>query len=259
MPKLTLTDISSGYSSTTTINANNALVETALENTLSRDGTSPNTMSANLDMNSNKVTNVTDGTNNQDAVTLAQLNAASVVASTAAGTAVTIADANGNYTNNTAESVLEEIAEKRVILNKTADTSRSSQTTASSDPHLGNILLPATGWYRFQAYIRYYQNVGNLKLIFEEDLGTVANGYAQVITECATAGSNVQNWTDLETNLTITNTTDTENVTMVINGVIECTATGGTNTMNFSWAQETSSVNATTLFEGSHFIFEQLF
>jgi len=58
LAKLTLTDITSGYAAPATINANNALIETALENTLSRDGTTPNTMSANLDMNSNRVVNL---------------------------------------------------------------------------------------------------------------------------------------------------------------------------------------------------------
>ena len=74
MAKLTLTDISSGYLSTTTFNANNTLIEAALENTLSRDGTSPNTMSANLDMNSNKIVNLTDPTGNQDAATKAYVD-----------------------------------------------------------------------------------------------------------------------------------------------------------------------------------------
>lgn len=60
MAKLTLTDITSGYASTTAINANNAAIEAALENTLSRDGTSPNTMSADLDMNGNDILNVGD-------------------------------------------------------------------------------------------------------------------------------------------------------------------------------------------------------
>jgi len=77
MAKLTLTDISSGYLSTSTYNANNTLIETALENTLSRDGTSPNTMSANLDMNSNKIVNLTDPTNNQDAATKAYVDGVS--------------------------------------------------------------------------------------------------------------------------------------------------------------------------------------
>lgn len=110
MAKLTLTDITSGYQSTTVYNANNDAIETALDNTLSRDGTSPNTMGANLDMNSNKIVNLTDGVNNQDAVTVAQLNAASVVASTAAASAVTLADAGGNYDAATVEAAFTELA-----------------------------------------------------------------------------------------------------------------------------------------------------
>ncbi len=74
MAKLTLTDISSGYSSVSVINANNALIETALENTLSRDGTSPNQMNANLDMNSYRVTNLVTAVSNDEPVTLGQAN-----------------------------------------------------------------------------------------------------------------------------------------------------------------------------------------
>ena len=62
MAKLTHSDLTSiigaETSAITTINANGALTETALENTLSRDGTSPNTMSVELDMNSNDINNV---------------------------------------------------------------------------------------------------------------------------------------------------------------------------------------------------------
>lgn len=90
MAKLALTDIAAGYAVVATINANNALIETALENTLSRDGTSPNTMSADLDLNSNKITNLTDGTNAQDAVTKAQLDAAVL----GTGITVTAGDVN---------------------------------------------------------------------------------------------------------------------------------------------------------------------
>ena len=72
MAKITLTDIGSGYGSTTVINANNALIETAMENTLSRDGTSPNQMQAGLDMNSNRITNLPNASNNTEPVTLGQ-------------------------------------------------------------------------------------------------------------------------------------------------------------------------------------------
>jgi hypothetical protein len=59
MAKLTLTDITSGFDMSA-YNANNSLIEAALENTLSRDGTTPNTMSADLDMNSQSVNNALD-------------------------------------------------------------------------------------------------------------------------------------------------------------------------------------------------------
>lgn len=61
MAKLTLNDVGSLTSFTTAaanINANSALITTAMENTLSRDGTAPNQMSANLDMNSNQIVNL---------------------------------------------------------------------------------------------------------------------------------------------------------------------------------------------------------
>lgn len=60
MAKVTLSDISStrDNSAATTINANMALLESAVENTLSRDGTSPNYMEATLDMNSYRILNL---------------------------------------------------------------------------------------------------------------------------------------------------------------------------------------------------------
>lgn len=59
MAKLTLSDIDneSVPSASTTVNANNDAVESAIENTLSRDGTSPNQMEANLDLNSYRILN----------------------------------------------------------------------------------------------------------------------------------------------------------------------------------------------------------
>lgn len=61
MAKLTTNDLTSfgnEASAIQTINNNFAAVETALENTLSRDGTTPNTMEANLDMNDNRILNL---------------------------------------------------------------------------------------------------------------------------------------------------------------------------------------------------------
>lgn len=61
MTKVTLNDVGSLQNETSalsTINANSAVIETAFDNTLSRDGTIPNRMEASLDMNSNPILNL---------------------------------------------------------------------------------------------------------------------------------------------------------------------------------------------------------
>lgn len=73
MAKLTLSDIGAGgLGAATLINTNNGLLEAALENTLSRDGTTPNQMEANLDMNSYRIQNLPQAVSNTEPVTLAQ-------------------------------------------------------------------------------------------------------------------------------------------------------------------------------------------
>lgn len=67
MAKLTLNDVTSGYLAIPNINDNWNRIETALENTLSRDGTTPNTMGANLDMNSHRIINLATPLSNSDA------------------------------------------------------------------------------------------------------------------------------------------------------------------------------------------------
>jgi hypothetical protein len=58
MAKLTLNTIGSRYGSIDALNDNSDLIETAFENTLSRDGTGPNNMESDLDMDSNDIINV---------------------------------------------------------------------------------------------------------------------------------------------------------------------------------------------------------
>jgi len=73
MAKLTLSDLANLQNENTAVsllNANSALIETALENTLSRDGTTPNQMTASLDMNSNRIINLPAPANDSDPIRL---------------------------------------------------------------------------------------------------------------------------------------------------------------------------------------------
>ena len=56
--KPSITTVASGYQSTTTINSNTQNLRDAFDNTLSLDGSTPNAMLADFDMNSNDIINV---------------------------------------------------------------------------------------------------------------------------------------------------------------------------------------------------------
>jgi hypothetical protein len=58
MSKVTLNDIGTGFNLPTVVNANNDAIVAGFENTLSRDGTSPNSMEATIDMNSHRILNL---------------------------------------------------------------------------------------------------------------------------------------------------------------------------------------------------------
>ena len=83
MTDVTLKDVASGFNQKTTINDNNSTIETGFANSVSKVAGSDNQMATNLDMNSNRVTNLLDGVQNQDAATVAQLSNLTTVATTA--------------------------------------------------------------------------------------------------------------------------------------------------------------------------------
>ena len=53
----TITTISTGYYSTTALNDNFTNIDTAFDNTLSLDGSTPNAMQADFDLNGNNIIN----------------------------------------------------------------------------------------------------------------------------------------------------------------------------------------------------------
>lgn len=77
MSKITLTDLVNLQNETTTVNAlnkDNAVLKTAMDNTLSRDGESPNEMEATLDMNSHRILNLPKPISLLEPIRLTDLN-----------------------------------------------------------------------------------------------------------------------------------------------------------------------------------------
>lgn len=84
MAKLVLNNITSGFASTTALNAAFDAIEAAMENTVSRNGASPNNLTADLDMNGKNILNTGDmligGVGLAASVTSASASAATAVA-----------------------------------------------------------------------------------------------------------------------------------------------------------------------------------
>jgi hypothetical protein len=74
MARFTPTDIVSQYSAISALNANFDTVATLIELCLFRDGTSPNQMLTNINMNNFKIQNLADGVDAADAVNVSQLD-----------------------------------------------------------------------------------------------------------------------------------------------------------------------------------------
>lgn len=106
MGKVVLNNIVSGYASSTAYNVNNALIETALENTLSRDGTTPNQMEADFDLNGNDILN--GGTINAADIVIAGSSLTASTTAAAASAASALASKNAaaiSETNSAASAV----------------------------------------------------------------------------------------------------------------------------------------------------------
>ena len=69
-----LVSLTNEASAVALINTNLTNLATAIENTLSRDGTTPNTMAANFDMNNYRIINLPDAVDDHEPVTKHQLD-----------------------------------------------------------------------------------------------------------------------------------------------------------------------------------------
>jgi len=167
MSKLTLADLANLQNEATTIstiNNNNALIETALENTLSRDGTSPNTMAASLDMNSNYIINLPSPTQGTHAVTksygddnyggTAATNAANSAdeAETSATNAANSASAAATSATNAANSATNAATSATAAATSATEAATSATSAASSaTTSANNATVIAGGRWNFDS------------------------------------------------------------------------------------------------------------
>lgn len=126
MAKLVLTTIANLENETTAvaaINNNSTATAAALENTLSRDGTGPNTMGAPLDMNSQRIINLPAPIGNNDAARLADVGTAASSGAAAAASAVAAASSASSAATSAATASSQASA---------ASTSASSASTSAA-------------------------------------------------------------------------------------------------------------------------------
>lgn len=166
MAKLTTNTISGGYASTTELNDNFDLVEAAVENTLSRDGTTPNSMAAQLDMDSNRVINVGQPVDDNDAARKKDVDLAISTslpdqtgnankALTSNGTTATWQFDNAQYVVNTPAGDIAATTVQAAIDELDTDKVPRTATTGSAKLPTGTTAqrdgAPSAGWIRFNS------------------------------------------------------------------------------------------------------------
>lgn len=156
MAKLTLSDLANlqnEVSVVTAINNNNTAIETALENTLSRDGTSPNTMESSLDMNSNRILNLPDAGSNQEPVTLAQFNEGVTIANlgtlilpgSSTDNALVRFNGTGGATLLNSNAILDSSGNLSLAGTLSTTTNNITSTTGSHTSTTGNFTSSSSG------------------------------------------------------------------------------------------------------------------
>lgn len=168
MSKFNPKDLNAGFGSVDDLNENFANLEAALNNTLSRDGTTPNAMEDDLDMNSNRVINVADPIDANDVATLQYLednygtgavtsanDAATSAAEAAADAAQASADAASAAASeaaaaasaSTAASAAATVVEGRRLREEFIVTAGQTTITTTNEYDEGYIDVYVDGWH----------------------------------------------------------------------------------------------------------------
>lgn len=170
----TITTVASGYTSQATIDANFEAVRDQFDNTLSRDGSTPNEMGADLDLNSNDILNA--GTVNTDNLVVGGTNldskldeaAASATASAASATA-SASSASSSASSASAAATSETNAAASAVEAALYDPTTRYETVAD--------LLAATDTFPVDTYVHVVDGDFTYKVVSSG--GDVANAGGQ--------------------------------------------------------------------------------
>ena len=171
----TIKNISTGYTSTTALNDNFEAIRNAFDNTLSRDGSLPNAMFADLDLNGNDITNVntlTDASGNDFIAETRSLKDQAAASATAAATSATAAETAQTGAETAYNSVQPYLDEIDVL----ADDLSSGSFVAGTEYDFGLITDATTGTSGSPDgfVVTVFNNL--------DDIGTVAGNDANITT-----------------------------------------------------------------------------
>jgi hypothetical protein len=187
MSKITLNNLVNLTNQTTavnTINGNNATIQTAFDNTLSRDGTSPNQMGANLDMNSNRIINLPVPVNDTEPLRKGDLTdfeqfQNSVDLSAALAQAQASANASATSATNSANSASAAASSASDAANSASSASTSATNAAAS------AALAAT--YASSQYINVFSYIPSGQIPAIQNGTTTYDASADIMTALAAA------------------------------------------------------------------------
>lgn len=155
MPKVVLNTISSGYGSVDALNDNFDIIEEGFDNTLSRDGSSPNEMAASLDMSGNHIINLgapsgvndaarlidisdSDATGVASAILRAELGSTSI---NLGASLIGINDVAADFTATTVEGALAELQSDTEVLAADIVTLTNTKISVSTIDAKGDLLV----------------------------------------------------------------------------------------------------------------------
>lgn len=210
MAKVVLTTLTSRYGSIDALNDNFDAIALALENTLSRDGTIPNDLEADLDANSNRIINLPTPISNSEAATKEYVDTVTnilagyvdqidIVADNIASV-VAVASAAPFITSNIEDIVT--VANESVALNTVADNIGSVEVVA----------LDLNG--SFQQGVTY-----DFGAITDVPVGTGGGDDSNIIT----VATNITNVNSVGANIANVNTvaTNTTNINTVVTNIVD--------------------------------------